>query len=119
MTSFKSSGRCDGLRSLGCHQTLDLEMELARCLIERRHSGPFRIITARPIVEAILGPLSGVFGVNSKRGANTCSISRLAAMALSVSLMASTTTASAASGSAIRLVNRARPCRARRGWRGR
>src|SRR3546814_1999663 len=56
----------------------------------------------------LVASLVGFFGLNSKRGASTCSMSKLAAIAFKVSLTASVTAASAASGSAIRLVKRAR-----------
>ena len=43
------------------------------------------------VVEPRVGPLPGFFGLNSKRGASTCSINKLAAIAFSVSLTASAT----------------------------
>jgi len=51
--------------------------------------------------------LATVLGLNSNRGGRTCSMRRLAAIALSVSFTASVTAPSDASGSAIRLVQRA------------
>ena len=97
-----------GFLALGFGETLDLDLELARLLVEADIAF-VRVVAALAIVEAgASGRLLGFFGLNSKRGASTCSISRLAAMAFSVSFTASVTASSEASGSAIRLVKRAR-----------
>ena len=82
-------------------------MELARFLVETDIALD-RVIAALAIVKAFEGPLCGFFGVKLKRGASTCSMSRLAAIAFSVSFTASVTADSEASGSAIKLVKRAR-----------
>ncbi len=95
-----------GFGACGLHQAIDLEVDLAALLVDTDVRSAFRV-AVWPVVEALPAPLHSL-GVKSKRGANTCSISRLAAIAFSVSFMASTTAASAASGSAIRLVKRAR-----------
>jgi hypothetical protein len=67
-----------------------------------------RVVIGESVVEAGCRPLFGFLGLNSKCGASTCSMRRLAAMALRVSLTASVTASSEASGSAIMLVKRNR-----------
>ena len=97
-----------GFLALGVGKPFDLDLELAGLLVEADVAF-VGVVAAFAVVEARRrAAVLGFFGLNSKRGASTCSISKLAAMAFSVSLTASVTASSEASGSAIRLVKRAR-----------
>ena len=103
---------------------LERNVELARaygeCVAQERQ-GPYEALLSDYDFGLRTEDLRGVFAElaaaltplvprawNSKRGASTCSISKLAAIAFSVSFTASVTASSEASGSAIRFVNRAR-----------
>jgi hypothetical protein len=117
MTSFKSSRQMRlGFRALRFGQPVDLDLELARCLVEADIS--CRVVAAFAIVEPSMAAVR-VLRLELEARRQHLLHQQAGRDRLQRVVDGLGDGSSEASGSAIRLVNRARSCPARRGSRGR